>query len=186
MREYEQSSEMSYFPEPQSDSYCDGTYTNDGCEGKCNDSHSNYLRTLSLDCAARAYLEDCLSMPQNNPHCDEFVGGRIKTKKHSEPLSKKNEDHLVDVKEKVEEQDEEASVSSKISMEKEVVEAIKPEAAYPQKPLEIKEHEDSQPPQTSLNQRPLTLESVIEKYEEEMKKFWEEQQTSSMKVLLSQ
>ena len=42
-----------------------------------------------------------------------------------------------------------------------------------------KEHEHSQPSQTSL-------ESVIEKYEEEMKKSWEEQQTSSIKELLSQ
>ncbi|XP_057734434.1 uncharacterized protein LOC130949833 [Arachis stenosperma] len=41
--------------------------------------------------------------------------------KHSEPLSKKNEDHLVDMKEKVEEQDEEATVSSETLMENEVV-----------------------------------------------------------------
>ncbi|KAL4356864.1 hypothetical protein AHAS_Ahas09G0129300 [Arachis hypogaea] len=72
MREYEQSSKMNYFPEPQSDSYYDGTYTNDGWEGKCNDSHSNYLRTLSVDCAARAYLEDCSPWPQNDPHSEEF------------------------------------------------------------------------------------------------------------------
>ncbi|KAL4390139.1 hypothetical protein AHAS_Ahas03G0115200 [Arachis hypogaea] len=49
-----------------------------------------------------------------------------------------------------------------------------------------RKHENSQPSQTSLNQRCSTLESVIEKYEEEIKKSWEEQQTSSMKVLLSQ
>ncbi|KAL4321892.1 hypothetical protein AHAS_Ahas14G0155900 [Arachis hypogaea] len=54
--------ENEHFPEPQSDSYCYGTYTNDGWEGKCNDSHSNYSRTLSLDCAARAYLEECSSL----------------------------------------------------------------------------------------------------------------------------
>ncbi|KAL4359146.1 hypothetical protein AHAS_Ahas08G0048200 [Arachis hypogaea] len=51
-----------YFPEPQSDSYCDDSYTNHGWEGKCNDSHSNYSRTLSLDCATRAYLEECSSL----------------------------------------------------------------------------------------------------------------------------
>ncbi|KAL4391034.1 hypothetical protein AHAS_Ahas03G0204700 [Arachis hypogaea] len=50
-----------YPHEPQSDSYYYGTYTKDGWEGKCNDSHSNYLRTLSLDRAARAYLEECSS-----------------------------------------------------------------------------------------------------------------------------
>ncbi|QHO01969.1 uncharacterized protein DS421_13g419800 [Arachis hypogaea] len=50
----------------------------------------------------------------------------------------------------------------------------------------IREHENSQPLQTFLNQRLSTLESVIERYEEEMKKSWEEQQTSSMKILLIQ
>ncbi|KAL4315397.1 hypothetical protein AHAS_Ahas15G0181000 [Arachis hypogaea] len=72
-------------------------------------------------------------------------------------------------------------------MEEEVVEAFEPTAAYPQKPLEMtKEHENSQPSQTSLNQKVSTIESMIERYEEEMKKSWEEQQTSSMKVLLNQ
>ncbi|KAL4365127.1 hypothetical protein AHAS_Ahas07G0075000 [Arachis hypogaea] len=46
-------------------------------------------------------------------------------------------------------------------------------------PEVTKEHEHSQPSQTSL-------ESVIDKYEEEMKKSWEKQQTSSLKELLSQ
>ncbi|KAL4396712.1 hypothetical protein AHAS_Ahas01G0119300 [Arachis hypogaea] len=81
-------------------------------------------------------------------------------------------DQLLSATKKVKGQDEKASVSSKISMKNEVVEN---ETA-----LEMtKEYEHSQPSQTSL-------ESVIEKYEEEMKKYWEEQQTSSMKVLLSQ
>ena len=81
------------------------------------------------------------------------------TEKHLELLSKENEDQLMDVKDKVEEQDEEATASSELSMKNEVVEN---ETA-----LEVtKEH--SQPSQTSL-------ESVIEKYEEEMKKSWEEQ-----------
>ncbi|KAL4315958.1 hypothetical protein AHAS_Ahas15G0237100 [Arachis hypogaea] len=50
----------------------------------------------------------------------------------------------------------------------------------------IREHEDSQLSQTSLTQKLSTIESVIEKYEEEMKKYWEDQETSSMKKLLSQ
>ncbi|KAL4373134.1 hypothetical protein AHAS_Ahas05G0051400 [Arachis hypogaea] len=95
--------------------------------------------------------------------------------KHSEPLSKKNKDHLVDVKDKVEEQDEEAIVSSETPMENEVVKVFENETALE----ETKEREHSQSSQTSL-------ESVIEKYEKEMKKSWEEQQTSSIKVLLSQ
>ncbi|KAL4344687.1 hypothetical protein AHAS_Ahas11G0203300 [Arachis hypogaea] len=72
MREYEQSSEINYFPEPQSDSYCYDTDINYGWEGNCNNSHSNHSKTLSLDYAANTYMEDCSSMPQNNSHCDEF------------------------------------------------------------------------------------------------------------------
>ncbi|KAL4329717.1 hypothetical protein AHAS_Ahas13G0328000 [Arachis hypogaea] len=72
--------------------------------------------------------------------------------------------------EKVEEQDAEATASSELPIKNEVVEN---ETA-----LEVT-REHSQPSQTSL-------ESVIEKYEEEMKKSWEEQQTSSIKELLSQ
>ncbi|KAL4329363.1 hypothetical protein AHAS_Ahas13G0292600 [Arachis hypogaea] len=104
-----------------------------------------------------------------------------------ELLSKEDEDQLVDVKEEVEEQEEEAPVSSKNLMKNEVVEVFEPETAHLQKPLEMtREHENSQLPQISLNQRLSTLESVIERYEEEMKKSWEEQQTSSMKILLHQ
>ncbi|KAL4357100.1 hypothetical protein AHAS_Ahas09G0152900 [Arachis hypogaea] len=61
----EQENHEGYQPPPQNDSY---HYPH----GKYNDSHSNYLRTLSLDCAAKAYLEECSSTPQNNPHSDEF------------------------------------------------------------------------------------------------------------------
>ena len=86
---------------------------------------------------------------------------------------------MLSAREKVEEQDEEATASSELSMKNEVVEN---ETA-----LEMtREHEDSQPSQTSLNQKLSTVESVIEKYEEEMKKCWKDQQTSSMKKLLSQ
>ncbi|KAL4373328.1 hypothetical protein AHAS_Ahas05G0070800 [Arachis hypogaea] len=104
------------------------------------------------------------------------------TRRNLEPSNREDEDQFVG--EEVEKQDEKAFVSSEISMKNEVVEVFEPELAYSQKPLEmIKEHESSQPPQTSLNQRCSTL---IERYEEEMKKSWEEQQTSSMKVLLKQ
>ncbi|XP_052114095.1 uncharacterized protein LOC127745434 [Arachis duranensis] len=44
--------------------------------------------------------------------------------KHSEPLSKENEDQLMDVKEKVEEQDKEATVSSELSMKNEVTKRL--------------------------------------------------------------
>ncbi|KAL4391474.1 hypothetical protein AHAS_Ahas03G0248700 [Arachis hypogaea] len=185
--------EYEHFPEPQSDSYCEGTYTNDGWEGKCNDPHSNYSRTLSLDRATRAYLDNSSSLDYastQNPSQDsqppqtstsqrfsklESMFNRIRI----ELLSKKNEDQLMDVKEKVEEQDEEATASSELSMKNEVVEN---ETA-----LEVtKEHENSQLSQTFLKQNGSTIESMIERYEEEMKKCWEDQQTSSMKKLLSQ
>jgi len=106
-------------------------------------------------------------------------------RRNLELLSKEDEDQLVDVKEEVGKQDEEATVASEISRKEEVVEAFELETANPQKPLKMtKEHENSQPSHTSLNQRLSTLESVIEKYEDEMKKSWEEQQTSSIKVQL--
>ncbi|KAL4374163.1 hypothetical protein AHAS_Ahas05G0154300 [Arachis hypogaea] len=212
--------EYEHFPEPQNDSYCEGTYINDGWEGKCNDPHSNYSRTLSLDRAARAYLDNSSSLDYastQNPSQDsqptqtstsqrfselESMFNRIveeqqqswrereilfqeideqleNTEKCLELLSKKNEDQLMDVKEKVEEKDKEATASSELSMKNEVVEN---ETA-----LEVtKEHENSQLSQTSLKQNGSTIESMIERYEEEMKKCWEDQQTSSMKKLLSQ
>ncbi|KAL4287432.1 hypothetical protein AHAS_Ahas19G0185600 [Arachis hypogaea] len=86
---------------------------------------------------------------------------------------------MMDVKDKVEEQDEEATASSELSMKNEVVEN---ETA-----LEVtREHEDSQLSQTSLTQKLSTIESMIGRYEEEMKKSWEDQQTSSIKELLKQ
>ncbi|KAL4374153.1 hypothetical protein AHAS_Ahas05G0153300 [Arachis hypogaea] len=97
------------------------------------------------------------------------------TEKRLELLSKENEDQLMDVKEKVEEKDKEATVSSETPMENEVVKIFENKTTLE----ETKEHENSQPSETSL-------ETLIERYEEEMKKSWEEQQTSSMKVLLKQ
>ncbi|XP_015947584.1 uncharacterized protein LOC107472585 [Arachis duranensis] len=247
MKEYEQSSEMNYFPEPQSDSNYYGTYTKDGWEGKCNDSYSNYLRTLSLDRVARAYLEECSSFdyastqnslqdpynsshqPQNysQPLSFELVAedplqksrellerqeqimeeqkqrwteqefllkkteGHVEQRKiHSGAPSVKDDEQSVSEEEEEEvpisieismeeEQDEEATVSSELSMKNKVVEN---EIA-----LEMtREHKDSQLSQTFLTQQLSTLESMIERYEEEMKKAWEDQQTSSMKELLKQ
>ncbi|KAL4287428.1 hypothetical protein AHAS_Ahas19G0185200 [Arachis hypogaea] len=86
---------------------------------------------------------------------------------------------LVIATKKEEKQEEEATESSGFLMKNEVVEN---ETA-----LEMtREHEDSQLSQTFLTQKLSKIESVIEKYEEEMKKCWEDQQTSSMKKLLSQ
>ncbi|KAL4397535.1 hypothetical protein AHAS_Ahas01G0201600 [Arachis hypogaea] len=79
----------------------------------------------------------------------------------------------------MEKQKQKVPISSEIAKKEEVVETFEPKTA-----LEMtREPEHSQPPQTPLDQRCSTL---IEKYEEEMKKAWEDQQTSSMKKLLSQ
>ncbi|KAL4394545.1 hypothetical protein AHAS_Ahas02G0162700 [Arachis hypogaea] len=86
---------------------------------------------------------------------------------------------VVSATKKEEKQEEEATASSEIAKKEEVVETFEPKTA-----LEMtREPEHSQPPQTPLDQRCSTL---IEKYEEEMKKAWEDQQTSSMKELLKQ
>ncbi|KAL4329549.1 hypothetical protein AHAS_Ahas13G0311200 [Arachis hypogaea] len=82
----------------------------------------------------------------------------------------------------MEKQEHKVPVSSEIEKKEEVVAIFEPETA-----LEMtREHENSQPPQTPLDQKSSTIESVIKRYEEEMKKCWEDQQTSSMKELLSQ
>ncbi|KAL4300206.1 hypothetical protein AHAS_Ahas17G0177700 [Arachis hypogaea] len=98
-----------------------------------------------------------------------------KIRKHLEPSNSKNQS----VGEEVEKQEQKVLMLSELSMKNEVVE---PETA-----LEMtREHEDSQLSQTSLDQNASTFESMIERYEEEMKKAWEDQQTSSIKELLKQ
>ncbi|KAL4329819.1 hypothetical protein AHAS_Ahas13G0338200 [Arachis hypogaea] len=62
-QECEQSSEMNFLREPQSDSHCYDNYTNYGCEGNFNDS---------FDCAVNTYMEDCSPWPQNDSHSEEF------------------------------------------------------------------------------------------------------------------
>ncbi|KAL4344459.1 hypothetical protein AHAS_Ahas11G0180500 [Arachis hypogaea] len=315
-QECEQSSEMNFLPEPQSDSYCYDNYTNYGWEGNFNDS---------FDCAVNTYMEDCSPWPQNDSHSEEFYNdshcgwedqnqrtlnvsysinqepssleqtinsfmqnyptsipisslensssldyvptqsllqdphhsfhqpqnlfhnsqdsfyttqNNLTTKhpypqnlsqpsslelvaedllqksrellerqeqswKGQEILFKKMDGYLEEIRrnlelsnsededqivgEEVEKQNEETSVSSESSMEKEVVEVFEPVASYSQKPIDMtREHENSQLSQTSLKQNGSTIESMIERYEEEMKKSWEDQQTSSMKELLKQ
>ncbi|KAL4306400.1 hypothetical protein AHAS_Ahas16G0174500 [Arachis hypogaea] len=191
---------MGYFPPPQNDS---SHYSNGGWEyhqGMIEHppSHPSFSfeSSSSLDYAStQTSTSQRLSKLESrfNRMAEEYQQSRREleilsqemdkqledTDKHLELLSKENEDQLMDVKDKVKEQDEEATASSELSMKNEVVEN---ETA-----LEMtREHEDSQLSQTSLTQKLSIIESVIEKYEEEMKKCWEDQQTSSMKKLLSQ
>ncbi|KAL4293643.1 hypothetical protein AHAS_Ahas18G0148600 [Arachis hypogaea] len=86
------------------------------------------------------------------------------TDKCLELLSKENEDQLMDVKDKVEEQDKEATASSELSMKNEVVE---PETA-----LEMtREHEDSQlsqiSPMIELLKQMLGVKEEVEEQESE-------------------
>ncbi|KAL4287698.1 hypothetical protein AHAS_Ahas19G0212200 [Arachis hypogaea] len=99
------------------------------------------------------------------------------TRENLKPSNSEDEDKFVG--EEVEKQDKEATASSELSIKNEVVE---PETA-----LEMtREHEDLQLSQISLDQNASTLESMIERYDEEMKKYWEDQQTSPMIELLKQ
>ncbi|QHO41143.1 uncharacterized protein DS421_5g143170 [Arachis hypogaea] len=184
----EQENHMGYFLPPQNDASHD---SNGGWEGNSNVPYDIHPKISSLDHASTE------SLFQNSPPTQTSMNqslSKLETMfekyereaqiswNEQENLFKNMEIMLAQVvsaTRKEEGQDEEASVSSKISMKKEVVEIFEPETA-----LEMtREPEHSQPPQTPLDQRCSTL---IEKYEEEMKKAWEDQQTSSMKELLKQ
>ncbi|XP_057735293.1 uncharacterized protein LOC130950741 [Arachis stenosperma] len=152
--------------------------------------HQNYSQPSSLELTDEEYLEGIeiqrklVEFYTKSPSWEETIleqinGSLEQTKRNLEPSNSTDEDKFVG--EEVEKQDEEASLSRKISMKNEV-EVVEPEIA-----LEMtREHEDSQLSQTSLDQNASTLETMIERYEEEMKKCWEDQQTSSMIELLKQ
>ncbi|KAL4306477.1 hypothetical protein AHAS_Ahas16G0182200 [Arachis hypogaea] len=200
----EKENHMGYFPPPQNDASHD---SNGGWEGNSSAPYDNHPKISSLDhTSTESPFQNSPPTQTSMNHswfsefesrfnrmAEEYQQSRREleilsqetdkqledTDKCLELLSKENEDQLMDMKDKVEEQDEEATASSELSMKNEVVEN---ETA-----LEVtREHEDSQLSQTSLTQKLSTIESVIEKYEEEMKKAWENQQTSSMKKLLKQ
>ncbi|KAL4329701.1 hypothetical protein AHAS_Ahas13G0326400 [Arachis hypogaea] len=175
----EQENHMGYFLPPQNDA---GHDSNGGWEENSNAPYDIHPKMPSLD---HASIE---SPYQNSPPTQTSMNQSLskletmceKYEREAQISWNEQENSFKDIKvminqmlsarEKVEEQDEEATASSELPIKNEVVEN---ETA-----LEVtKEH--SQPSQTSL-------ESVIEKYEEEMKKSWEEQQTSSIKELLSQ
>ncbi|KAL4381351.1 hypothetical protein AHAS_Ahas04G0124800 [Arachis hypogaea] len=212
----DQAEHMRYCPEPQNDlyHYPDGVWTyQEECEQSVKMGHLPETQ-YDPDFDESNNYSYCGWKSQNqrnlsNPYCDEFNNSsncdsedllqksreffekqeqawkrkeilRQRTnehleniRKHLEPSNSKNQF----VREEVEKQEQKVLVSSEIAMKDEEHET---RILYSQKPLEVtKKHEHSQPSQTSL-------ESAIEKYEEEMKKSWEEQQTSSIKELLSQ
>ncbi|QHO42171.1 uncharacterized protein DS421_5g151910 [Arachis hypogaea] len=103
-------------------------------------------------------------------------------RKHFGLPSSEDEDQFVG--EEVKKEEQKVPVSSESAMKDEEHE---PRIPCPQRLVEVTmEHENSQISQTSLKQKGSTIESMIERYEEEMKKSWEERQTSSMKELLKQ
>ncbi|KAL4293609.1 hypothetical protein AHAS_Ahas18G0145200 [Arachis hypogaea] len=184
----EQENHMGYFLPPQNDASHD---SNGGWEGNSNAPYDIHPKIPSLDHASTE------SPYQNSPPTQTSMNQSLskletmfeKYEREAQISWNKQENsfknievmvnQMLSAKEKVEEQDEEATASSELPMKNEVVEN---ETA-----LEMtREHEDSQLSQTSLTQKLSTIESVIEKYKEEMKKYWEDQQTSSMKRLLSQ
>ncbi|KAL4374042.1 hypothetical protein AHAS_Ahas05G0142200 [Arachis hypogaea] len=182
---------MGYFLLPQNNASHD---SNGGWEGNSNAPYDIHPKISSLDHASTE------SLFQNSPPTQTSMNhslSKLETmfeKYEREAHISWNEQEnsfknmeimlalVVSATRKEEGPDEEASVSSKISMKKEVVEIFEPETV-----LEMtREPEHSQPSQTSLDQNISTLKSMIERYEEEMKKAWEDQQTSSMKELLKQ
>ncbi|KAL4357304.1 hypothetical protein AHAS_Ahas09G0173300 [Arachis hypogaea] len=185
----EQENHMGYFLPPQNDASHD---SNGGWEGNSNAPYDIHPKISSLDHASTE------SLYQNSPPTQTSVNQSFskletmfeKYEREAQISWNKQENsfknmkimlaQLVSATRKEEKQEEEATESSEFLVKKEeVVEIFEFETTLEM----IKEYEISQPPKISLNQRCSTL---IERYEEEMKKSWEEQQTSSMKVLLKQ
>ncbi|KAL4329611.1 hypothetical protein AHAS_Ahas13G0317400 [Arachis hypogaea] len=161
--------------------------------------HQNYSRPSSLELKDEEYLEGIeltdeeyregieiqrklVEFYTKSPSWEETIleqinGSLEQTRGNLEPSTSEDEDKCVG--EEVEKQDKEATASSELSMKNEVVE--------PETTLEMtREHEDSQLSQTSLDQNASTSESMIERYNEEIKKCWEDRQTSPMIERLKQ
>ncbi|KAL4315759.1 hypothetical protein AHAS_Ahas15G0217200 [Arachis hypogaea] len=125
----------------------------------CPETHSH---PSSLELAFEQYLQTSIeSWKEQETLCKKLDGHLEQARKNKKLLSKEDEDRLVDVKEEVEEQDEEAPLPNKTSMEEEVMEVYEPKDSYPQRLLEvIKEYENSQ-----LTQEQERLKGVVEKHE---------------------
>ncbi|KAL4371698.1 hypothetical protein AHAS_Ahas06G0191800 [Arachis hypogaea] len=153
--------------------------TQNSLQDPYNSSHQpqNFSQPLSFELVA----EDPLQKSRELLERQEQIMEEQKQRWTEQSVSEEEEEEVpISIEISMEEeQDEEATVSSELSMKNKVVEN---EIA-----LEMtREHKDSQLSQTFLTQQLSTLESMIERYEEEMKKAWEDQQTSSMKELLKQ
>ncbi|QHO23886.1 uncharacterized protein DS421_12g367430 [Arachis hypogaea] len=150
--------------------------------------HKNYSQPSSLELAVEDYLQwskeplesQCQAIEIHRKLVERYTqpqswketilkkmnGPLEQTKRNLEPSNSKDEDQFVS--EEVEKQDEEAFVSSKISIEKEVVEAFEHVASYSQKLIEVIEE-----PETSLPKE------LVENHEEEMEKDTQEKSHST-------
>ncbi|QHO23887.1 uncharacterized protein DS421_12g367440 [Arachis hypogaea] len=191
----EQENHMGYFPPPQNNS---SHYSNGGWEyhqGMKEHPSSrpsfSFKSSSSLDYASTRiedYLQwskeplesQCQAIEIHRKLVERYTqpqswketilkkmnGPLEQTKRNLEPSNSKDEDQFVS--EEVEKQDEEAFVSSKISIEKEVVEAFEHVASYSQKLIEVIEE-----PETSLPKE------LVENHEEEMEKDTQEKSHST-------
>ncbi|KAL4371567.1 hypothetical protein AHAS_Ahas06G0178700 [Arachis hypogaea] len=186
----EQENHMGYFPPPQNDA---SHNSNGGWERNSNAPYDIHPKISSLDHAsAKSPFQNLpLTQTSNSQRISKLESMLKRFAEEEEKYQKEQENSLknnMEVqlgqlsnawKEKMEKQKQKVPISSEIAKKEEVVETFELKTA-----LEMtREPEHSQPPQTPLDQRCSTL---IEKYEEEMKKAWEDQQTSSMKELLKQ
>ncbi|KAL4350330.1 hypothetical protein AHAS_Ahas10G0131200 [Arachis hypogaea] len=185
----EQENHMGYFPPPQNDA---SHNSNGGWERNSNAPYDTHPKISSLDHASikSPFQNLPLTQTSNSQRISKLESMLKRFAEEKEKYQKEQEHSLKNMevqlgqlskewKEKMEKQKQKVPISSEIAKKEEVVETFEPKIA-----LEMtREPEHSQPPQTPLDQRCSTL---IKKYEEEMKKAWEDQQTSSMKELLKQ
>ncbi|KAL4329423.1 hypothetical protein AHAS_Ahas13G0298600 [Arachis hypogaea] len=128
MIDYEQSTQLEYAPGPQNDQ--------DNFMGYYpppqNDSFEDHLQESRefLERQEQSWKEQEILYKRVKGHLDQIA------KNLGVVLIKEDEDQFVSVKEEWGKQDEEAPVSSKISMKNEVVEACEPRIPYPQRLLE--------------------------------------------------
>ncbi|QHO07420.1 uncharacterized protein DS421_14g463540 [Arachis hypogaea] len=183
-QEYEQSSEMNYFPEPQSDSYCYDTDINCGWEGNFNISSSVHQGTSSFDCAVNAYMKNCSPMPQDDSYCDEFNNSSSCA---WENQNQKAFDNLHSTYQKL------SSLKQTFNLFMESCQTSPPSFSSENSsslnyPLTQNLFQNSQSTQTSMNQSLSRLETMLERYEREAQRSWNDQENSlkNMEVPLSQ
>ncbi|KAL4397340.1 hypothetical protein AHAS_Ahas01G0182100 [Arachis hypogaea] len=183
-QEYKQSSEMNYFSEPQSDSYCYDTDISCGWEGNFNVSSSVHQGTSSFDCDVNTYMENYSPMPQDDSYRDEF--------NNSSSCSWENQNQKA-FDNSYSTYQELLSLEQTFNSFMESYQTSPPSFSSKNSsslnyPLTQNLFQNSQSTQTSMNQTLSRLETMLEKYEREAQRSWNDQENSlkNMEVLLSQ